>query len=285
MVRKLSLFDNKVARRILVSFILAALIPIGVLGLLSYQQVGEQLRAQTVKSLHKSCKSYGMGLIERLNLAESSLRLVAITIKKSGKGGNQITLDHQQSLLGQFDNVAVITIDGEKKSLLGKAEFFPNLTQQEAQEIGSSKTLIRPIIEEGTRNERLWMVVNLVENHPENGLLVGSLKPELIWDVENIEPNQLWVIDESARLMFASDPSFKFPSEVIVKFPQTNSGHFSWLHADTIYVGNFRTVPVKDHFSASDLTIILAQPETLAFAAIQQFSAFIRQLSCLLFLS
>ena len=85
MARKILLLKNKVARRILVSFVLATLIPVGLLGGLSFREVNEQLRDQTNKSLHKSCKDYAIGLIDRLILIESTLRLVAIKIEKPEK--------------------------------------------------------------------------------------------------------------------------------------------------------------------------------------------------------
>jgi hypothetical protein len=92
MQRRLSFLDNKVARRILVSFVLAALIPIGILGLLSYRQVGEQLHELSARSLHRSCKDYAIRLIDRLTLFESGLHLIAGKVIQSNRGVNDISL-------------------------------------------------------------------------------------------------------------------------------------------------------------------------------------------------
>jgi hypothetical protein len=102
MARRLSLIDNKVARRITVSFIFGALIPIVIFGLLSFHQVGEQLRDQTAKSLQRSCQDYTVSLIDRLSLFESSLHLLGNKIGKSGKGFRLITKETEHKLTDQF---------------------------------------------------------------------------------------------------------------------------------------------------------------------------------------
>ena len=272
MANRLSLTGNKVARRIMVSFVLAALIPIGILGLLSFQQVSEQLRDQTAKSLHRSCKDYALGLIDRLILVESALRLVAIKVGKSSKGIRSITLGREQRLAGRFADLAVITPHGKKSSLLRKIASIPELTEQEVLAIASGRTLIKPVAGPEPGNSRLWMAINLVEDHPEAGILMGELKPELVWDKEDLGPNDIWVIDDAERLLFASEQSLELPPEVRAEFSQANRGQFTWQNRDAAYVGAYWKLPLKSLFFAPDLIIVQAQPKALAFAAIWQFS-------------
>ena len=272
MARRLSLIGNKVARRILVSFVLAALIPIGILGLLSFQQVSEQLRDQTAKSLHKSSKDYAIGLVDRLVLVENTLRLVAIKVEKSSKENRRISLGREERLEGQFADLVVIALNGEKIPLFRTSEFIPNLTEQEVREIGSGKTLIKPVARPEPWGSRLWMAINLVEGHPEAGIIMGELKPELIWEAENIEPNNLWVMGDANKLLFASEQGFDLPPEVRARFSQASSGQFTWKNGDAAYVGAYWKLPIKNLFSGPEMIIVQGQPEALAFAAIRQFS-------------
>ncbi|ESS72554.1 diguanylate cyclase/phosphodiesterase [Methyloglobulus morosus KoM1] len=273
MARKLSFLDNKVARRILVSFILAALIPIGILGLLSYQQVSEQLRLQTAKSLHRSCKDYMMSFIDRLNNFESALRLVAIKVEKFGNGFRLIPFINEQSLVGQFDDLVIVAPNGEKTSLVSKTGFIPDLTALEIQEIAVGKSLIKPVVGPEPGNSRLWMAVSLAYTHHEASILMGRLKPEILWKAENIEPNELWVMNETNQLLFASKPDFVLPREVRSEFSLADSGQFDLNYRDDAYVGVYRNLPLKALFASGIIVIVQAQPESLAFAAIQQFSA------------
>ncbi len=271
MLQKPSLIDNKVARRIMISFILAALIPIGILGLLSFREVSEQLRDQTAKYIRKNCKDYAMGLIERLNLAESALQMLSIKVEKSSKGFRFINLDNEKNFLDQFANLAIITATGEKTQPLKKTGLIPELTHQEIREINSGKTLIKFTASNHPEGDRLWLAIKLVENRHEIGVLMAELKPEYVWDSENIDPNDLWVTGDAGRLLFASKPGFNLPPEIRSQLSRTNSGQFSLKSGEDPYVGVYWKIPMKGMFSTADMTIVLAQPESLAFDAIKQF--------------
>jgi diguanylate cyclase (GGDEF)-like protein len=269
MARRLSLIDNKVARRITVSFIFGALIPIVIFGLLSYYQVGEQLREQTAKFLHKSCKDYTIRLIDRLSLFESSLYLLTNKVEKFGKEYRLITKESEHNLTDQFASLAVVTPNGGKYPLLGETSFIPELTGQEIQEISSGKTLLKPTSE--SDGNRLWMAVGLVKNHTEAGLLMAELKPQQIWEAENFEPNDLWVMGEGNRLLFASRQDFDLPPNVKLQISRANSGQLTLKLGDHSYVAAFRNLPVKSMFASAEMVIVQAQPEALAFETIKQF--------------
>ena len=51
---------SKVARRIFLLFIVCAMVPITILGILSFWQVTNQLREQSLARLKESAKAYGM---------------------------------------------------------------------------------------------------------------------------------------------------------------------------------------------------------------------------------
>lgn len=119
MIKKTSPNRNKVARRILLSFVVASLIPVLVLGVLSFHQVSQQLYQQSYDVLQKSSKDYGLRLIDRLVLAESALRLLANRIERSNRGLRDQNLFRDQKIQKQFNDLAIITGTGQRASLLG----------------------------------------------------------------------------------------------------------------------------------------------------------------------
>lgn len=271
MARRLSLIDNKVARRISVSFVAAALIPIVIFGYLSFQEVSGQLRDQTAKSLHRSGKDYAIRLIARLTLFESALHLVAYKVRESGNGFRLAPNDPDHSLVAQFANLAVITANGDKHQLSGETGLIPSLSEQETQDLSSGRTLIKTVTGLESGDSQVWMATNLIENHPEAGILMAALKPELLWEAENIEPNELWVLGKANQLLFASEQGFDLPAEAKQQFLDSNSGQFAWKNKAEKYIGVYRKLPMKTLFAATEMVIVQAQPEALAFAAIQQF--------------
>ena len=66
-------FKSKVTKRILILFVLAAIIPISVTGFVSYNFVINLLTEQKQKQLFTESKSYGMSIFDRILVAESQL--------------------------------------------------------------------------------------------------------------------------------------------------------------------------------------------------------------------
>ncbi len=277
MAKKVSLIGNKVAQRILVSFVLAALMPIGIFGVLSYQQVNTQFRDQTTKSLHRSCEDYALGLLGRLTLADSSLRLLATKIEKYGKNSQYLSLKQESRIEQPFSGLVVIPESGEKTPAIDHTPPVPELTKQDIAEIHAGKSLIKATADKIPASHRLWMIIGLVKHSPTEknqaaGILMAELNSELLWEKDN-ETNTFWVLDGTGRMLFESEPGFSFPAAVKANFTQADSGVFNWTHESKAYIGAYWKLLLKGMFSGSELVIVESQPETLAFAAIQQFTA------------
>ena len=74
---------SKVGRRIVLLFVLCALLPIGGLAIISFTQVTHQLNEQSRQRLREASKSKGMAIIERLQLLELGLRMIASNLGTS----------------------------------------------------------------------------------------------------------------------------------------------------------------------------------------------------------
>ncbi|WFP49601.1 EAL domain-containing protein [Methylomonas sp. EFPC3] len=270
----LPIFNSKVARRILLSFVLAALIPILLLGGLSYRQVETQLRGQTGKALQRSCKDYAYGLIGRLIFLDKSLRMAAMRLEQAGDngGGAAIGEEHRQWLQGQFAEAVLLGPNGATLSPAADAGEVPELGEQELKSVGAGKTFIRAAANR-SGSYSLWMAVNLVENRPEAGILMVELKPEQLWEAENIDPNNLlWIMDAASRqLLFASEPEYGLPADARDRLAQLNSDQFDWQIGNETYLTASWKLPVGNLFAGSDLVIVQSQPAAVAFAGMRQF--------------
>src|SRR5687767_5917371 len=74
---RLELLRTRVARRILLLFVLGALAPVVLLAGYSFWAVTRQLRDQSSARLQQLSKSAGMSIMERLRHAEADLALAA----------------------------------------------------------------------------------------------------------------------------------------------------------------------------------------------------------------
>lgn len=272
MIKKTSPNRNKVARRILLSFVVASLIPVLVLGVLSFHQVSQQLYQQSYDVLQKSSKDYGLRLIDRLVLAESALRLLANRIERSNRGLRDQNLFRDQKIQKQFNDLAIITGTGQRASLLGDTRMVPYLTKEEIEAVRSGLTLIKAVDSDELGIKQIWIALNFNEKTPDAGILMAELHPEALWEVDNMGINQLLVMTEVGESWFSSLPNQLVPNQLLTELLDKYSGSFNQNIGDNVYLGGFWQAPIGNMFASPDLIIVHAQPKSIALSAIDYFT-------------
>ncbi len=123
---------SKVGRRIVLLFILCALLPIGGLAIVSFTQVTNQLNEQSRKRLREARKSKGMAILERLTLLELALRMMASNL---GTGAdNPVEWSSQgvdENLTQRFKRMSMLTDNGQPTVLLGSTVELPRELTEE----------------------------------------------------------------------------------------------------------------------------------------------------------
>lgn len=256
----------------MLSFVIAALIPVFVLGVLSFHQVSQQLYQQSYDALQKSSKDYGLRFIDRLVLSESALRLLASRIERSSRGLRDQNLFRDQKLQKQFNDLAIITANGQKASLLGDTRMVPELTVQETNVVREGLTLIKPVESDELGLKKIWIAVNYIENNPDAGILLGELHPNALWEADNLGINQLMVMTEMGEPWFNSLPSNQLPTQLMAELIDKYSGRFNHNLGDHAFLGGFWRVPISNMFASPDLIIVQAQSKSLALSAIDYFT-------------
>ena len=272
MIKKMPHQRNKVARRILLSFVVASLIPVLVLGVLSFHQVSQQLYQQSYDVLQKSSKDYGFRLIDRLVLAESALRLLANRIERSNRGLRDQNLFRDQKIQKQFNDLAIITGTGQRASLLGDTRMVPYLTKEEIEAVRSGLTLIKAVDSDELGIKQIWIALNFNEKTPDAGILMAELHPEALWEVDNMGINQLLVMTEVGESWFSSLPNQLVPNQLLTELLDKYSGSFNQNIGDNVYLGGFWQAPIGNMFASPDLIIVHAQPKSIALSAIDYFT-------------
>ena len=272
MIKKTSPHRNKVARRILLSFVVASLIPVLVLGGLSFHQVSQQLYQQSYDALQKSSKDYGLRFIDRLVLAESALRLLANRIERSNRGLRDQNLFRDQKIQKQFNDLAIITGTGQRASLLGDTRMVPYLTKEEIEAVRSGLTLIKAVDSDELGVKQIWIALNFNEKTPDAGILMAELHPEALWEVDNMGINQLLVMTDVGESWFSSLPKKSLPNQLLTELLDKYSGSFNQNIGDNVYLGGFWQAPIGNMFASPDLIIVHAQPKSIALSAIDYFT-------------
>ena len=86
----LSLFKSRVAKRVFFLFLVSAMLPITVFSLLSFFQVSDQLKRQSMERIQSTSKSYGLILFERFRFLDMELDVFTSSPADSRNGNHSI---------------------------------------------------------------------------------------------------------------------------------------------------------------------------------------------------
>ena len=78
--------NSRVARRMLLLFVVASLIPLGILALLTFYKVGSNLEEEVGSSLRRTAKSVAMDFHLRMVVAHEQIQTISGIIAEDGLG-------------------------------------------------------------------------------------------------------------------------------------------------------------------------------------------------------
>jgi class 3 adenylate cyclase/HAMP domain-containing protein len=265
---------SKVGRRIVLLFVLCALLPIGGLAVVSFIQVTDQLNEQSRQRLREATKSKGMAILERLTLIELALRMMAANLNTGSTIPAQLSSQGpNESLEQRFKRLGVVTDSGAQTVLLGGMADLPlKLTEVERQHLSTGQSLL--IIQSDSNIRlRVLMIQALDPMNSLPGSLVAEINTEYLWGLEGISPlTELSVLDASHRVLFASTGSpDPFLPQLREGLGGSSTGHFEWQDEDNEYLASYWSVFLKARFLAPHWTVVMSESRADVLAPLADF--------------
>ena len=268
-----SFLKSRVARRVFVQFILCALVPIGVLGLISFHQVTKQLHEQgRIRLLHFS-KTMGMSVFERMTLLENELQNISeIMQKDQGSLSGSLTGEFRDRLKQQFKGIAFFQDSGDGWPLLGTVKRPKKLSSQEKQHLDSGKSLIISHRDPQGR-VHVYLVRDLVPDEPEAGFLLGEMQVRFLLGLSDYDTlpfkTEVCLLDQVDDVLFSTVP---IPAlSYRKKVDAAPSGYFTWNNGTGTFLTSFWTIPLKYYFLHARWTVMMSQPEAYIFSPVSYF--------------
>ena len=285
---------SRVARRIFVLFICCALVPIGALAVLSFNQVEKQLNETGQRRLHHASKALGMAILERLEFLEREMKIIAS--KYMWKSGHFLlpAAEFGEHLKERFKSLTIITGKGKKISLFGDIRNIPELTPKQSRQIQSGGTLLSSELDRDF-TPQIFMVMAIDSQNHGRGILLGQLNPAYLWATSVEDPllplTEVCILDQSNRLLFSSLPGpVSFPEQVTLEMSRSASGQFEWAHEKKEYMANYWSIFLQGMYSAPKWTVVLSESKSDILAPAANFKkifalVFLLSLWVVLFLS
>jgi putative nucleotidyltransferase with HDIG domain len=286
---------SRVARRIFVLFVCCALVPIGALAVLSFNQVEKQLNELSQRRLRHASKAVGMAIFERLLFLEEEMKWAASKYRtKSSHIFTPPDAEFGDHMKERFKALAMITDEGKMIPLFGHIPNISGLTPQENEHIRSGGTLVSsehgpdPTVE-------IFMATALDSKNHRRGIFVGQLYPAYLWMTSLEDPSlpmaELCILDQSNRVLFSSLPGpISFPEQVTLQMSRSRLGEFEWVHEEKEYVANYRSIFLHAAFGTPNWTVVISESKSDVLAPAANFKkifalVFLLSLWVVLFLS
>ncbi|MEE8211349.1 MAG: EAL domain-containing protein [Acidiferrobacterales bacterium] len=267
-------FRSKVARRILVLFIVSALVPIVTLAILSFSQVTGYFNDQTQKHLHQAGKAVGMAIFERLLALEAELQMAGAYLRTSSRASMERAASSFSDRIKQrFTGIVLVTDGTNDFPLLGSLPHPPKLTSAERTHAASGKSALMTQHRED-RPPRVFLATALDPDYPDRGTLIGEINTTYLWDVRYTLTlaTELCVLGAQNLSLYCSRPGLNVaPAHAQDTMMRATSGPLSRKWGDEEYLLAFWSIFLEANFFTSKWTVIVGESTSYISTPIAEF--------------
>ena len=200
---------SKIGRRIFFMFAICALLPITLLGGVSYYQVSKELQKQNRDFLFKEAKAIGLSIYERLIFLENELNILALTLSNKDRDVPVFEgLMVSSRIIQRFKSVGIVNKRGDAHVVSGKWKSFrPEMTDEEKQHMESGRTLLC-VNTNATDTPDIFLMQRVTDSVQTERHLLAEIHPDYLWG-ENIKGSfgsqtQVMIFCHNGQLLFSS---------------------------------------------------------------------------------
>ena len=256
-------YKNTFARKILSVFLLSSIVPIASLAFLSQEYVAESITKDTLESLRKDAKSYGLYTFERLSIIDRQLNNISQSID-----------DHVpqsvNDIFSDFETIKLIsTSDFPKKTNVDKSK--PSL-----------KTFFN-------QNDELCIRIDKFHTSKSGAsyILRGEFKAEYIWGTQetNIFTEAVCVFDNNDTLLFCSQDSILRSlslNELEILLQNNQSTVFEGEKHNSYIVTNWELY-LPTHFNALSWKFVILKNQNAVLSIINKHRSIIFPVALIFF--
>lgn len=258
---------SKVARRMLLFFMLAAFLPVLFLASLSYWESNRLLVTQAHTRLDATSNIYKTSIYDRLLLLDQELQEVSQHISQ-----NSLSTELELRFRNRFRHLALhsssnpaLTLNGKKYNGIG------SLSASAMQHLSNGKSLLLSQQQDG--ENRIFMVLAQQPTAPDTALIFAEIVPDYLWgDIDTfVFDTNLCIYSENNIRIFCTH-SQNYPSTEDVKtHTQGIKGEFIWQDNNENFLANYHEIFLQAKFHTPRWLVVASQPEAEALNSLKEF--------------
>jgi HD-GYP domain-containing protein (c-di-GMP phosphodiesterase class II)/HAMP domain-containing protein len=262
--------QSKVAKRIVLLFVLCALVPVICLAVVASMQVTRELRQATRQRLHQTAKSFGIEILDQLRRLESDLMLVDETMVAGSIASPMDSPTLRHRLADRFTAIAVIAPNGATRTLLGSNPVVTAPSAAETSHLGEGKTVVRVLT--GEQSTPRLLMMRRVAPSESTLLLSAEINSSFLMNAESVPPEtDVYILGPSLTPMFVSPsaPPLRLDDAVRRAVAASATGEAEWSVDGETYAAQYWTLPIDFEFVAPELKIVASESRSDMLAPIR----------------
>jgi putative nucleotidyltransferase with HDIG domain len=281
-----TILKSRLGKRIVLLFLVCALVPISALGGISFVQVKAQLNTQAERWLHQETKSKGMAILDRLSLLKAemlSLRRIILDHLARNTDPDLTSIIHLPA--NHFGGVTVVRTS-EVLFIQGKAQPPMRVTQAQMEHLAEGKVAI--ITQRKVEGGSLaYLVAALDPSDPAAALIWGEMNIPFLLSQEETDTlpaaTELLLLDQEDQSLYSTMGSDSgLIEKVQAALHASSSGRILWSRPTGDYIAYHWSVFLRPEYLVHRWTIVFTMPVDDALGAMKDFS---RALPKVLFVS
>jgi diguanylate cyclase (GGDEF)-like protein len=270
MIRLTESLGTRVGKRLLVLFLLCALLPVMLAGALSYGKIRDALVGERILHLGQAAEGYGTTLLERLLLADQLVRSLAAAPERAAADGATFET--------HFATAALLRPGAPPRVLGGRYSAAPSDIAAVAAhaQIAAGESLLRAV--DGRDGPQVWLFRAVDAANPASGLIAARLNPAYLWGNADELPfaTDLCVLDSRRRPLHCSAPMpAKVLDEIAARLQSGPAGHHAWESAEGKEIAAYREVFLEAKFRAGSWPVIVTQAEEHALLPVRDVAGLV----------
>ncbi len=263
-----SFLRSRVARRVFFLFILCALLPVGMLSLVSFTDVTGQLTQQSERRVRQESKAMGMAIYQRLLLLEAEL----LSINRQQRAIPSVSPASSLPPTPGFAGMAHHSVDGATHIFLGEMRSIPALSQAQWALLHLQKTLMMTTT--GEAGARRLFLARLSDSDEQ--AILAEIHNEYLWGLVGSMtlPSEmvLCVFGKPTEVLFCSQPmSDESRAEWLRQGRGGSASLFEWHDDQNSYIAGSWEIPLRFQFSTAPWTVVLSESRSSVLAPLASF--------------
>ncbi len=263
---------NRFGHRLLLLFLVCAMLPVAALAYVSFVAVTQQLHESSFGRLQQDGQTLAAGISERLLFLDRDLSQVTPRSVPCRPGDTEAPLC-DGSLLYEFTSLAFIPNTGKAVQYFGSPIAVAVYRQRARKLAGRGGGLAlgarvsgRPVV---------YLARTATDSLNGRGILIGAVDLEYLWDGAAPNPliptRELHVFDDSNHVLYQSATGEgALPSTIPMGF-EAASGRFEWTIAGLPYLGAYTRIQAPAGLTAPRWTLVLSEDRAAVEAPMAEF--------------